>query len=186
MTKSIIASVSGLFLLVSVGCASEKRPAEDAETTAEKPPVPAGGTIIEIAPRSDSKLSGTARFEPTDDGLRIVVRIVDAPPGEHGVHIHEIGNCSAPDASSAGEHYNPDEHEHGRPPATRHIGDFGNLLVADDGTGTLDIAVPGANLEPEDAHSFLGRAIVVHADPDDGSQPSGNSGARIGCGVVEF
>lgn len=169
----------------ALGCASDKREADAPKPAETAPPVPAGGTIIEIAPRSEAKLSGTARFEPVDEGLRVVVRIVDAPPGEHGVHIHEIGNCTAPDASSAGEHYNPENHEHGRPPATRHLGDFGNLTVAEDGTGTLEIVVPGATLDPADARSFLGRSIVVHANPDDGSQPSGNSGPRIGCGVIE-
>lgn len=185
MNTIIERSVCGLLLVLAAGCASEKRPAETAEPAATPPPVPEGGTIIEIAPRSESKLSGTARFEPVDDGLRVVVRVVDAPPGDHGVHIHEVGNCTAPDASSAGEHYNPDSHEHGRPPATRHLGDFGNLTVADDGTGTLEIVVPGASLDADSSHSFLGRAIIVHAQPDDGSQPSGNSGARIGCGVIE-
>jgi Cu-Zn family superoxide dismutase len=185
MTTIIERSVGGLLVMLAVGCVSEKRPAETAEPAPTPPPVPEGGTIIEIAPRSESKLSGTARFEPQGDGLRVVVRVVDAPPGEHGVHIHEVGNCTAPDASSAGEHYNPDSHDLGRPPATRHLGDFGNLTVAEDGTGTLEIVVPGANLEPDNSHSFLGRAIIVHAQPDDGSQPSGNSGPRIGCGVIE-
>jgi len=183
-TKAII-TVSVLLAAMSAGCSKDKPPAESpGETPA--PPVPQGGTIIEIAPRSDAKLTGTASFDPVDEGLRVVVRVVDAPPGEHGVHIHQVGDCSAPDASSAGEHFNPDENQHGRPPGTRHLGDFGNMAVAEDGTGSLETVVLGANLEPDNAHSFLGRAIVVHASPDDGSQPSGNSGARIGCGVIEF
>jgi len=170
-----------------VGCAGDKQPAE---TAADKPPlapppVPVGGASVPIEARSESKLSGTARFEPTDDGLRVVVTLVDAPPGEHGVHIHEVGDCSAADASSAGDHYNPEGHAHGRPPDQRHIGDFGNMIVTEDGNGSLEIVVPGASLEPEAPMSFLGRSIVVHAKADDGSQPSGNSGARIGCGVIE-
>jgi superoxide dismutase, Cu-Zn family len=171
-------------LVLAAGCATDKQPAESAASPPPPPPVPTGGAIVELAARSESSLAGTARFEPTDDGLRVVVTVTAAPPGEHGVHIHQVGDCSAPDGSSAGDHFNPDEHEHGRPPAVRHLGDFGNLLVADDGSGSLEIVVPGANLDPEDPHSFLGRSIVVHAQADDGSQPTGNSGARIGCGVI--
>lgn len=179
--------MSVLLFLSAAGCASDKQPAESA--TSEPPPaaretVPAGGAIVEIAPRSESALSGTARFEPLDDGLRVVVRVQGAPPGEHGVHIHQVGDCSAPDGSSAGDHFNPEGHDHGRPPEVRHMGDFGNLLVNGDGVGTLEILVPGGSLEPDNPHSFAGRSIIVHAQPDDGSQPSGNSGARIGCGVI--
>lgn len=187
MAKLVELCVSVLSLaFLAAGCSKETHPAESAKSEAgTTPPVPAGGTIIEIVPRSSSSLSGTARFEPVDDGLRVVVQVVDAPPGEHGVHIHEVGNCTAEDASSAGEHYNPDGHDHGRPPDVRHLGDFGNLTVADDGTGKLEIVVQGATLEPDHPHSFLGRSIIVHAAADDGSQPSGNAGGRIGCGVIE-
>jgi Cu-Zn family superoxide dismutase len=177
--------MSVLLFLAAAGCASDKQPAESAANSPDSPdpappPVPAGGAIVQIAARSESDLSGTARFEPLDDGLRIVVQVVDAPPGEHGVHIHEVGDCSAPDGSSAGEHFNPDGHEHGLPPQERHVGDFGNMIVDEDGIGNMEVLVPDGKLD-----TFLGRSIVVHASRDDGSQPSGNAGARIGCGVIQ-
>jgi superoxide dismutase, Cu-Zn family len=184
MNKTGLRCVSILTLAIA-GCSSDKPPAETAADKQPAPLVPAGTALVTIEARSESKLSGTARFEPTADGLRVVVHIVDAAPGEHGVHIHEVGDCSAADGSSAGAHYNPEGHDHGRPPDVRHIGDFGNMIVNEDGAGDLEILVPGASLDPTAPGSFLGRSIVVHAQPDDGSQPSGNSGARIGCGVIE-
>ncbi len=155
---------------------------------------------VRIEARSGSTIEGTASFREVsvyDDedemgrvkelrgGVRVVLDIKGASPGKHGVHIHEKGDCSAPDAKSAGEHFSPEENPHGLPPArARHLGDLGNVEVDSSGTGHLDLVAFEANLHPDDSHSFIGRAIVVHADEDDGSQPSGNSGARIGCGEI--
>jgi Cu-Zn family superoxide dismutase len=100
-------------------------------------------------------------------------------------HVHETGDCSAPDGASAGGHFNPEGHAHGVPPAQeRHLGDLGNIEVGADGTGSTEIVVMGANLEPSDPDSFLNRAIIVHEKRDDGGQPTGNAGGRIGCGVI--
>ena len=110
---------------------------------------------------------------------------MQASPGPKGAHIHENGDCSAPDASSAGDHFNPGGHPHARPPdAPRHLGDLGNIDIADDGAGELEIVAAGANLKPGDPNSFLDRAVVIHGKEDEGSQPSGNAGPRIGCGVI--
>lgn len=141
-----------------------------------------------IEPRSGSKVTGTATFTATPDGVQVVVEVANATPGEHAVHAHEKGDCSAADAASAGPHFNPAGHPHGLPaqPADqRHLGDFGNLTADAAGTGRLAITVAGANLKDGDPHSYLGRAIIVHAAPDDGSQPAGNAGGRVGCGVIE-
>ncbi|MDP3938851.1 MAG: superoxide dismutase family protein [Deltaproteobacteria bacterium] len=138
-----------------------------------------------IEPRSGSSLSGAAGFEQTADGVRVVVKVSGAKPGDHGVHIHEIGDCSADDASSAGGHFNPAGVAHGAPGAAEHHpGDFGNITIAADGSGTLELITQGVTLG-DGASAIVGRAIVVHADPDDlSSQPSGNAGARIGCGLI--
>jgi Cu-Zn family superoxide dismutase len=144
------------------------------------------GTIeVPILARSGSKLSGTAMFTPVKGGVDVRVQIAGAPPGQIATHVHEMGDCSAPDGSSAGGHFNPEGHPHGLPPAVeRHLGDLGNIPVGPDGTGSTEVVVMGANLEPNDPDSFLNRAIIVHEKRDDGGQPTGNAGGRIGCGVI--
>lgn len=146
---------------------------------------PAGKATASIEARSGSSLSGTADFVPHQEQLMITVSLKGAPPGPHAVHIHEKGDCSAPDASSAGAHFNPGGHKHGSPGAPEHhAGDLGNIIVGEDGTGTLmfhtsDLTVSG---EPG---GVLGRAIIVHEKPDDFiTDPTGNAGGRIGCGVI--
>ncbi len=148
---------------------------------------PSDRPSLEGFARAEERLvaTGTATFTELRDGVRVVVEVSGIPPGKHGVHVHEKGDCSAPDAKSAGEHFSPDGHPHPLPPQEpRHISDFGNVEVDDDGNGRLEIVAPHANLREGDRRSFRGRAIVVHGKPDDGSQPSGNSGPRIGCGEI--
>jgi Cu-Zn family superoxide dismutase len=101
------------------------------------------------------------------------------------VHLHEIGECSAPDGSSAGPHYDPDRHPHGGPGrAPHHAGDFGNMSVGTDGHGYLELVSQDLTLN-DGPRSIIGRSLVVHEKADDlASQPAGNSGARIACGVV--
>lgn len=141
---------------------------------------------IALLPKSGSKLSGKASLAETPKGVRITIAVENVQPGDHGAHVHEIGDCSAPDATSAGSHFNPEKHPHALPQhPERHLGDLGNLQVGPDGTGKLELTVPGASLRAEDPKSFLGRAIIVHEKKDDGGQPVGNAGARIGCAVIQ-
>jgi Cu-Zn family superoxide dismutase len=116
----------------------------------------------------------------------VVVDVANAPEGVHAVHLHEKGDCSAPDAMSAGGHFNPMKMEHGSPDApAHHAGDFGNMTVGGDGHGHLELDSTMLTVTAGD-HSVVGHAIVVHAKEDDmHTQPTGNAGARIGCGVVE-
>ena len=103
----------------------------------------------------------------------------------HGFHVHETGDCSALDASSAGAHYNPAGAAHGDPASvTHHAGDIPNVQADESGRARVDARVQGVSLGG--ANDIIGRALIVHADPDDyTTQPSGNSGARIACGVIE-
>jgi Cu-Zn family superoxide dismutase len=192
-------------LLVAVACGGGTPPAETPETPAEPAPAepapapaepapeakpeakPADGPIeVAIQARSGAALTGTARFEETADGVKVTLKLGNAPPGLHGAHIHQKGDCSAQDASSAGDHFNPEGHDHGRPPdEKRHLGDLGNIGVDQNGIGLLEIVVAGANLKPGDPHSYLDRAVIVHAKKDDGSQPAGNAGPRIGCAEIK-
>jgi superoxide dismutase, Cu-Zn family len=135
--------------------------------------------------RSGSKLVGTAQFSEAGGAVKIVLRVTGAPPGTHAVHVHEQGDCSAADAKSAGGHFNPDGHAHGAPGAAQHhAGDLGNMEVAQDGAGSLEIST--ADLTVSDGpRSIMGRALVIHEKADDFvTQPAGNAGARIGCGVI--
>jgi Cu-Zn family superoxide dismutase len=140
-----------------------------------------------IEPRSGSTVSGTARFNSASDGLKAHVEVQRATPGKHGVHIHEKGDCSDPKAASAGGHFNPNTSPHHGGPhtATRHGGDLGNIEVDADGKGTLDVVVQDLTLVSPQS-GVVGRAIVVHETVDDlATDPAGNSGSRVGCGVIQ-
>jgi superoxide dismutase, Cu-Zn family len=141
---------------------------------------------VRIQGRSGSELTGQAAFRPTSDGVLLTMRISGAPPGMHAVHLHQKADCSAPDASSAGDHWNPGGHAHGhlmKPPS--HLGDIGNLVVDENGIGTLEFLSDQWSLGTGAQNDVVGTSIVIHEKEDDlMSQPSGNAGGRIGCGVV--
>jgi Cu-Zn family superoxide dismutase len=141
---------------------------------------------VKLEAKSGSKLSGSAMLMEVEGGVKVTLSVEGvAPGGDHGAHIHEKGDCSSPDGKSAGGHFNPAGNEHALPTtAKRHLGDLGNLTIGKDGKGSLEITIPGANLKAGDPNSFAGKSIIVHAKKDDGGQPTGNSGDRIGCGVI--
>ena len=127
--------------------------------------------------------AGSATAVATTDGVRIEVAGVGLPPGPHGAHVHTVGRCDAPDFASALGHWNPAGTQHGtRNPQGPHAGDLPNLLIGTDGKGTLAITLPGGTYEGlMDAD---GAAFIIHAGADDlQSDPAGNSGGRIACGV---
>ena len=166
--------------------ATMEPPATDhAEAKSEPAPAPKTVTVT-LEAKSASKLTGQATLTEEAGGVKVALEVAGIKPGEHGAHVHETPDCSAPDAKSAGSHYNPDKHDHGLPgAAARHIGDLGNLTADKDGKAKLEITLEGANLKADDPHSLLGRSIIVHEKKDDGSQPVGNAGGRIGCGVIK-
>jgi Cu-Zn family superoxide dismutase len=121
--------------------------------------------------------------------VRIHLTVRGAAPGTHGVHLHQTGRCDPPDFTSAGPHWNPTSHQHGRlNPMGPHLGDLPNLVVGANGRGRLDFAVPVPTGTATGANPLLdadGTAVVIHAAADDlRTDPSGNSGARIACGVL--
>jgi Cu-Zn family superoxide dismutase len=147
---------------------------------------PAASATIE--PKSDSKVSGTAQFWEAKDGtVTMKVDVTGLTPGVHGFHIHETGDCSSPDAKSAGGHFNPMSMPHGSPDAaSHHAGDFGNITADNNGAVSVTMTSHSVSLAAG-PNSIIGKAVVVHADPDDlSSQPAGNAGKRIGCGVVSM
>jgi Cu-Zn family superoxide dismutase len=174
--------IGGLAVVgLAVCCAG----AADVKKTGAKKTGPAEARAA-IEARSGSGLSGTAIFTEKDGGVELVVDVAGAPPGPHAVHLHEKGDCSAPDATSAGGHFNPDNSPHGAPDAEHHhAGDFGNMTVGEDGKGHLAITTNRLTVKAG-ANSVVGHAIIVHASADDmTTQPTGNAGGRIGCGVVK-
>jgi Cu-Zn family superoxide dismutase len=150
------------------------------------PPDPLKATA-QLQPTKGSKAFGEVTIEEEGDKLlRVVVFVQGLKPGqEHGLHIHEVGDCSAPDAMSAKGHFNPDGKPHGHPgSAERHAGDLPSLKANKEGRASVHADVDIITLRPGPA-GIIGRAIVVHADPDDyKTQPTGNAGARIACGVI--
>jgi Cu-Zn family superoxide dismutase len=160
---------------------------EVAEAAAAAAPAAAPRSIeVPLEAKSGSKLKGKAVLTETEGGVHVLLTLEGLEPGDHGAHVHEKGDCSAPDGASAGGHFNPLTQDHGLPGAPkRHLGDLGNIVIGKDGKGSLDITAPGANLKPSDPASFVGKSIIVHAKKDDGGQPTGNAGGRVGCGVIK-
>jgi Cu-Zn family superoxide dismutase len=174
----------------SAPAAAETTAAKEEPAPAEKPvekAEPAPGPVeVTLEAKSGSKLAGKAVFEETSDGVKVTLTVSGISKGKHGAHVHEKGDCSSADGKSAGDHFNPEGHKHGMPPgAERHLGDLGNLEVGANGEGKHEITIAGANLKAGDKSSFLDRAIIIHEKTDDGGQPTGNAGGRIGCGVIK-
>jgi Cu-Zn family superoxide dismutase len=142
--------------------------------------------IAMLAPTEGNTASGVVEFRQDGDTMQINIRIEGLEPNAvHGLHIHEIGDCRAPDASSAGEHFNPQGSRHGGPQDNlRHAGDLGNVNSDADGSAQSEIEVSDISLGTG-TNSIIGRSVIVSAQADDlVSQPSGNTGARIACGLI--
>lgn len=169
MKIQYVLGASSMLVALLAGCAST---ADGTAATAS------------LAARSGSSVSGDVSFSETPDGLRVRAKIVGLTPGAHGFHIHETGDCSAPDAMSAKGHFNPGGKAHGfHKDPEHHGGDLPNLMANAQGEATYIYELAGLGLSGPTG--VLGRSVVVHADPDDyKSQPAGNSGKRVACGVI--
>lgn len=161
--------------LCAFGCKEKDQDTSEGATSAQ----------VQLEPTKGNELSGTVTFTVVPEGVLVEADLDGLKPGKHGFHVHEHGDCSAPDASSAGGHFNPTNSKHGGPDSPeRHVGDLGNLEADQDGHAHYSrvdklIKLDGPN-------SIIGKSIIVHADPDDlTSQPAGNAGARIACGKIE-
>ncbi len=143
------------------------------------------GALAELAPTKGNNARGTVTFMPRGDRLLVVADVTGLAPGPHGFHIHDKGDCSADDATSAGGHFNPLGKLHGGPDTgEHHAGDMPMLVAGANGVAHLsseiDTATVGAG-----ATDIVGRAVIIHKDPDDfKTQPTGNAGARVACGVI--
>lgn len=148
---------------------------------------PADGLKAEamLAPTKGNQVAGKVSFTQAGDKVRVIAEVTGLKPGAHGFHVHDKGDCSAPDGTSAGGHFNPATKPHGNPDhADHHAGDMPQLVAGADGVARLTAYLGSVTLG-EGPANVLGRSVIVHADPDDfKTQPTGNSGARQACGVI--
>ena len=156
------------------------------------PQIPATSTarqaVVNLASASGSLVSGKVTVVPMSGGVHLTGTVGGLPPNStHGFHVHEKGDCSAVDASSAGPHFNPFGTAHGKAESgAHHAGDMDNVVANSEGVVKLDIHVGGVTLGGGAVNDIAGRALIVHAAPDDyTSQPAGNAGARVACGVIK-
>jgi Cu-Zn family superoxide dismutase len=160
-----------------------------AQEREQKSSVPLKAVAV-LRPTADNKASGSVTFSEVADGVRVDAHITGLSPGKHGFHVHEFGDCSSADgnaagASAAGDHFNPAKNPHGAPDAAqRHEGDMGNIEA--DASGAAKLSYVDHTLSLHDgAKSIVGRSVIVHEKADDlKSQPSGDAGERIACGVI--
>lgn len=136
--------------------------------------------------REGSSIKGTAALNETADGVRVTVRINGAAPGPHAIHVHQFGECDD-QGNAAGSHFNPSGAPHGFLPKDgierAHAGDMGNIQIGENGSGSLDVTLPGVTLA-NGPNSLAGRAIILHEYADNFGQPTGNAGGRLGCGAI--
>ncbi|MCC7147109.1 MAG: superoxide dismutase family protein [Phycisphaeraceae bacterium] len=207
LSTSTLASLCVLTLTLGVAWAAEHAPNKPAETAPamrqgmpgmmEHPPMDdmakkrASGwkaimhAVAVLTPTEGSTVHGVVHFDQEKDSLRIVAEIQGLTPNQkHGFHIHEFGDLTSTDGSCAGGHYNPQDQPHGMPDAPQHhAGDLGNLQADDQGKAHLELTVTDLTVAGR-INPILGRGLVIHAQPDDGSQPTGNAGARLAVGVI--
>jgi Cu-Zn family superoxide dismutase len=140
--------------------------------------------VAVLAPTQGSRVMGTVTFTKTADGVKVVADISGLTPGKHGFHVHEFGDCSDPKGESAGGHFNPDKHRHAGPETSpRHAGDLGNIEADASGKARLEVTDKSMKLSGGDA--IVGHAVIVHEKVDDlTTQPTGNAGGRLACGVI--
>jgi len=153
-------------LTVNVGCAGHHAHIERA--------------IAVLSPTEGNDTSGVVEFTKTAEGVRVTAEARGLTPGDHGFHVHQWGDITAGDGTATGGHFDPHGTMHGaRDADMKHIGDLGNLTANSRGVATYDWTDPRMTLE-----MIIGRAVIVHADPDDYGQPTGNAGARVAQGVI--
>lgn len=181
-------------VLLFTACAQEQTDVSETETRTETeapvavvqqdtPEIEMATAVIN--PTEGNSAEGVITFTQTNEGIRVQATVSGLSSGApHGFHIHEYGDCRADDGTSAGGHYNPQDMNHGAPTdSDRHVGDLGNLTSNEDGVATLDYVDPVISFSG--TNSILGYGVIVHAGEDDlVTQPTGDAGGRIGCGVI--
>ena len=176
-------------VLAAAACGSSTQESAAQAEASSAMPVDAGPSAaptraVATLRTADGKDAGTVTLLPAGAGMRLAVQVKDLAAGEHGIHIHATGKCEGPKFESAGGHWNPASKKHGLDnPAGSHAGDMANLTVSDEGAGIVNTTLGGSVADLLDAD---GAALVIHAKADDQkTDPSGDSGDRIACGVLD-
>lgn len=172
MKKSVLTVACGVLLVA--GCAGTP---EQKEASA----------VALLQPRSGSNVSGNIKFTQIGDVVRITGEITGHSKGPKGIHIHEKGDCSDDKGMSTGGHFNPGKHKHGGPYSPeKHSGDLGNVVFNAQGVAKVNFTVGDISVSRDRADGIIGRAVIVHAAVDDfKTDPTGNAGGRIACGVIQ-
>lgn len=180
-----------LFLFLSA-CTPGSKQADESQTDESTPAQEsqdnklAAKATMEAA--SGSNVNGEVNFTEENGTILFELSVENLTPGEHAVHLHEKGDCSAEDASSAGGHWNPTMKPHGKREAggSFHKGDIANMTVGSDGKGILELSVEGWTIGGADSTNIVGKSVIIHEKADDfTSQPSGNAGSRVSCGIIK-
>ncbi len=194
MQSRITATVLGALALATCGGAGRgDGPPGDTTLAADSAGAPPAGAAVGPGSVTASMRDaagrelGTVTLTEGDHGIAVAGRLTGLPPGEHGFHLHAVGRCDPPSFESAGDHWNPARRRHGSDSKEGpHAGDLSNLVVGQDSAVTVEGTTPGGTLGADDGLLDAdGAAVVVHAQPDDyRTQPSGDAGDRIACGVA--
>lgn len=188
MRIALLAAASALAL---AACGTTPSPSSPASTTTTVVPTTstAKQAVAVLASASGSLVSGSVTLTPMGKGLHLTGEIGGLPAnGTHAFHIHEKGDCSAPNGDSAGGHFNPSKEDHGNVATTpHHGGDIPNIKADAQGNAVVDADVStNVNIGEGNDFDIIGRGLIVHADPDDyKTQPTGNAGARLACAVIK-
>ena len=163
-----VAATAAIFL-IGVTCAFADEPTK---------------AIAVLHPTKGSNVEGTVTFTKAGDEIKVVADLTGLTPGKHGFHVHEFGDCSSPDGKAAGGHFNPGKSPHAGHDATpRHVGDLGNIEADSSGKAHLELTDKMMTMSGE--NSIIGRGLIVHEKADDlKTQPTGDAGGRVACGVI--
>jgi Cu-Zn family superoxide dismutase len=172
-------------LLLGMGCASSENRADRDEVGSSSAKARPSAVAV-LSPAANGKVNGRVTFVEETEGVRVTANIEGLTPGKHGFHIHEKGDCSAADFTSAGGHFNPTGSKHGSPTdPEHHVGDFGNLEANEQGVARFERVFQWLTFKG--TNSILNKAVIVHEKADDlQTQPTGNAGGRLACGVIQM
>jgi superoxide dismutase, Cu-Zn family len=174
-----------LAALLALGCATHEAAAADHEHDHEAGAPKLAHAVAVMHPTAGNSARGVVRFHEHDGKVHVVAHIEGLGAGTtHAIHVHEFGDCTSADGTSAGGHYNPKGHDHGLPDQEeRHAGDLGNLTADENGVAHYEITVSNISIAGK-TNPILGRGVIVHERADTGAQPVGDAGGRIACGVI--